>query len=97
MKVNPIHALRLSAFAVSGLALTNRLPLTDVRNLLARAEQHLPEDSDFRQAITVFAHDFHMARFDRARLEDLGTDLIRALRRECLPDAPDANRVDIHG
>ncbi|MFT6668620.1 MAG: hypothetical protein ACJAVZ_000066 [Afipia broomeae] len=97
MNVNPIHALRLSTFAVSGLAMTNRLTLADVKNLQARARRHLPEDSGLRQAILTFHQDFPTVRFDRVRLYDLGANLLAALRRDCLPDAPDAHRVDIHG
>lgn len=97
MVFDPIAAIRMDVFSVALKAKCNDLPRQDVDLMMTRAEEALASDDALFRAVTEFAVQFEVTRFDRDALRSIGEELERALQRYLRPDLVDAARRDIHG
>lgn len=95
--IDPLQSIRSEALAVGMKAKCNDLPAQDVDIMVTRAEETLSRDDPLFLAITTFAVRYEVERYIAASMAEMGEDLTHAVRMHCLPDVPDANRVDIHG
>lgn len=90
-------SIRLYALSVALSAKCGTLEQEDVDNMRTRAEELLHRDAPLYRAITAFATQHQVNRYDRAAMHDLGTTLAEAVRIDALPDVPDPDRRDING
>lgn len=89
--------IKMAALAVALQAKCGELDPLDVADLLARAEQELDAEDQLFRAITDFATQHQLCRFDLPKLAEIGADLNRHVEIACLPSPPDPERSDIHG
>lgn len=90
-------AVKFDAFAVGMSAQVGGLVEMDVDALVTKAEQLLGSDDQLTQAITGFATQYQLARYEPARLAELGRHLVAYVDAVNTPEPPDLNRRDIHG
>lgn len=87
---------KMFAFSVAMQAKRGDLPREDVAEMRLLSEELLASRDPIRKAINEFVTAFEL-RPDKAKLHEMGTDLFETIRIDNLPDAPDADRRDIHG
>lgn len=92
-----LAAVRMDAFALAMQAKCGAVSPHDLDMMVARAEETLPHDDTLYRAITRFATQHAVSRFDPDVMMELGAELHDAVRLHCLPTPVDIGRADIYG